>query len=160
MLPCVHVLDLAGAMQAFCEANQLGASYRLFHVGVEPEIATAQGLRLAALEPLPVVGPTDLVIVPGTDSAHLDDLAAHVPVEWLIGAAAAGATVCSICSGAFALGHAGLLDNRRCTTHWKVVERLHGTFPPPSSAASASSYATAVSSRARASHRASTWRFR
>jgi transcriptional regulator GlxA family with amidase domain len=129
MLPRVHALDLAGPLQAFWEASAMGAGYRHSYVAVTSEIETAQGLRLAGLQPLPEVGPGDIVVVPGMDSASLDDLAPRVPAAWLRLAAQRGATVCSICSGAFALGHAGLLDGRRCTTHWSVVERLRRDFP-------------------------------
>jgi transcriptional regulator GlxA family with amidase domain len=40
-----------------------------------------------------------------------------------------GARVMSVCTGAFALGAAGLLDGRRCTTHWRHTERLARRFP-------------------------------
>ncbi|RYE38025.1 MAG: AraC family transcriptional regulator, partial [Sphingobacteriales bacterium] len=40
-----------------------------------------------------------------------------------------GITVCSICNGAFALGHAGLLKDTQCTTHWRRVEALQTLFP-------------------------------
>jgi transcriptional regulator GlxA family with amidase domain len=40
-----------------------------------------------------------------------------------------GARIASICSGAFALAHAGLLDGRACTTHWKVADRLERSYP-------------------------------
>ena len=38
-------------------------------------------------------------------------------------------TVCSICTGAFALGHAGLLKDTECTTHWRRVKALQSQFP-------------------------------
>lgn len=44
-------------------------------------------------------------------------------------AAARGATMLSVCSGAFVLGAAGLLDGRRCTTHWMNVEELANRYP-------------------------------
>ncbi|MGO8887341.1 MAG: helix-turn-helix domain-containing protein [Streptosporangiaceae bacterium] len=40
-----------------------------------------------------------------------------------------GGRVLSVCSGAFALGAAGLLDNRRCTTHWRHADQLALTYP-------------------------------
>lgn len=129
LLPHVHVLDLGGAMQVFYEANAFGAPYRVRHVGVQPTVVSAQGLHLAALEPLPEVDANSLVIVPGFDSARLDALPTFLPAEWLSAAHSAGATICSICSGAFALAAAGLLDGRQCTTHWKLVERLQRRFP-------------------------------
>lgn len=44
-------------------------------------------------------------------------------------AAARGATMLSVCSGAFVLGAAGLLDGRRCTTHWLYVKELAQLYP-------------------------------
>ena len=44
-------------------------------------------------------------------------------------AVARGAKVASLCTGAFVLGAAGLLDGRRCTTHWRHAERLAQTYP-------------------------------
>ena len=40
-----------------------------------------------------------------------------------------GAWVMSVCTGAFALGEAGLLDGRRCTTHWRHTDDLSGRYP-------------------------------
>lgn len=44
-------------------------------------------------------------------------------------AAAAGATVLTVCSGAFLAGAAGLLDGRKCTTHWRYVDQLARMYP-------------------------------
>jgi transcriptional regulator GlxA family with amidase domain len=48
--------------------------------------------------------------------------------EWLKVNADRKVNVCSICNGAFALGEAGLLDDRECTTHWRRVESLQQRF--------------------------------
>lgn len=127
ILPDVHLLDLSGAAQVFFEAGRLGGAYRLRFCSPEPDVVSAQGLRLGGLEPLPVPGQADLVVVPGTESSRLEALRA--PVDWLRQADEAGAEICSVCTGAFTLARAGLLDGRDCTTHWKVAERLQAEHP-------------------------------
>jgi len=128
ILPHVHALDLAGPVQVFYEANGFGADYRLKFCATEPRVRMAQGLTLADLEPLSHAGKGETVIIPGIDSSTLDHLE-HVPSSWLRDAHQAGARIASICSGAFVLAHAGLLDGRECTTHFKVTERLERHYP-------------------------------
>lgn len=92
-----------------------------------PSLLTAQGLTLSDLRPLPVPEAGALVIVPGYRSRR-----PSVPAElrhFLREAASAGAQVCSVCTGAFLLGEASLLDGRECTTHWKRVDELQQRFP-------------------------------
>lgn len=128
LLPEVHLQDMAGPVQVLDEAAQLGGSYRLLFCGVERRVRSAQGLELSNLEPLPTVQPRDVVLVPGMSSATLARLE-HVPTEWLVEAHRTGARIASVCSGAFALARAGLLDGRECTTHWKLVDRLRRERP-------------------------------
>jgi len=128
LLPQVHALDLSGPVQVFYEANGFGARYDLTFCASDREVQSAQGLWLGRLEKLPEVSPRDWILVPGIESAALKDLSA-VPVAWLRQAAATGARLASICSGTFVLGHAGLLDGRRCTTHWKLTEELRRRHP-------------------------------
>lgn len=132
LLPEVEVLDLAGPVQAFHEANacgaDYGADYEVHTCALEPRVRTGQGLWLSDLEPLPEVGPEDLVVVPGS---RMDVLQRIDPafLRWLRRAHEAGAHVASVCTGAFALGEAGLLDGRQCTTHWTRLEDLERRFP-------------------------------
>jgi transcriptional regulator GlxA family with amidase domain len=129
VLPQVHLLDLAGPVQAFWEANGFGADYRLTYVGLEGRVPSSQGLVLADIEALPEPRADDLILLPGLDSATLDGVGHHVPAAWLRGAYECGARLASVCSGAFVLGRAGLLDGRSCTTHWKVAARLQREHP-------------------------------
>lgn len=127
LLPQVHALDFAGAVQAVYEACGFGALYRLRYVGTNPTVRSAQGFTISRVQSLPGPTPDDWVIVPGTESSKLDELI--VPVEWLRAAVDCGARVSTVCTGAFALARAGVLDNRTCTTHWKLVDRLRAEAP-------------------------------
>ena len=129
VLPEVEVLDFAGPVQAFHEANRHGGDYDVHVCAPEPRVRTAQGVWLADLTPLPgdVTG-DDLVVVPGIVLATLPSVDRSV-FRWLRQVHDRGAHLASICTGAFLLGEAGLLDGRQCTTHWSRVDDLARRFP-------------------------------
>ncbi|XRQ16552.1 GlxA family transcriptional regulator [Actinomadura welshii] len=141
LVPDVHLLDLAGPAQVFSTAAGDGLPYRLTYIadrpaGPEPggpgEVVTAQGVALRAAAEWPGLTGDDIVVVPGwrwgggrphappVSPGAADRLAAHH---------AAGGLVASVCSGAFALAHAGLLDGRRCTTHHELQDDLARRHP-------------------------------
>ncbi|MBR9653104.1 helix-turn-helix domain-containing protein [Thalassobius aquimarinus] len=53
----------------------------------------------------------------------------HPLVRWAADQHRRGARACSVCAGAFWLGHAGLLDGRSATTHWALEDEFRDTFP-------------------------------
>lgn len=132
LLPGVNMLDLAGPMQAFHTAAQLGAGYRLLFRAAEPTVVSAQGLPIGPLEPLDAVNPGDLIVIAGLNLAPYASgamvLGAAIPL-WLDAAYQSGAALAAVCTGAFVLGEAGLLDGRRCTTHWASVDQLRERYP-------------------------------
>ncbi len=91
-------------------------------------VRSDQGVVLADLEPLPEVDANTLVIVPGMPYAATQKLD-RAAVRWLRDAGKRGAHIASVCTGAFILGEAGLLDRKRCTTHWSRTNELAQRFP-------------------------------
>ena len=89
-------------------------------------VATHAGFHITPSHDIGIVDTADLVAVaPYEDGAEPP---AEV-VDALRRAADRGAWVMSVCTGAFALGAAGLLDDRRCTTHWRHTDELARRFP-------------------------------
>jgi transcriptional regulator GlxA family with amidase domain len=127
----VHILDLAGALQAFYEAAYYGQPYDILYISDRVDQVCSAQLQLAGLKDYTTVdiSATDIFIIPGFDLRQLKEPVDEAFSTWLRKADAAGATICSVCTGAFALARAGLLDNRECTTHWKYTERLQREFP-------------------------------
>lgn len=126
-----EIFDLAGPLQVLHEANLLGARYELIFAGLERSVEAQQSVTLAKLRSLPHIGPDDLAIVPGSRVFRESrQVAKYAPLStWLRKSHDAGATVASVCVGAFLLGRAGLLDGRACTTHWKHTDELARRFP-------------------------------
>lgn len=89
-------------------------------------VQTRSGFHITPHADLAPIAEADLVIVP----AHPTDCGVDDRVIAALRAAhARGALLMSECSGAFVLGEAGLLDGRRCTTHWKHADELARRFP-------------------------------
>lgn len=126
LVPGVHLLDLAGPAQVFSTAAGFGHPYTLSYVAEQPRVTTAQGLPLVAGLDWPELGPGDLIVVPGWRAVTLADapVLGSATLKVLRDHHAGGGTVASVCAGAEALGQAGLLDGRRCTTHHDVQDEL------------------------------------
>lgn len=105
-----------------------GWDYQFLACSPRPGGVTALGgLRLKTPHGLDVLATADTIVVPG-----VTDVSANTPAavcRALQSAHARGARLVSICSGAFALAAAGLLDGRRATTHWQYAEQLAARYP-------------------------------
>jgi transcriptional regulator GlxA family with amidase domain len=134
-LPAAQSLDIVGPVEVFDGAAQLAAARgagRPYEVSVVAPgggaVELSNGLTLGLGE-LP--GPRaaiDTIVVAGGAGARMvgdDDPA----VAWLRRAAPRARRVTSVCTGAFALAQAGLLDGRRATTHWAWCGALARAFP-------------------------------
>jgi transcriptional regulator GlxA family with amidase domain len=133
--PAVQLLDVAGPVQVFASANVQVADaggtppYLLKVVAQGGEgVRASAGVTLAA-DPLTRPGDAlDTLLVAGGEGA---EAAAEDPllVDWVRQRAAKARRVASVCTGAFLLAAAGVLDGRRAATHWMYSAKLAQRFP-------------------------------
>jgi transcriptional regulator GlxA family with amidase domain len=133
--PAVQLLDVTGPVQVFASANDLVANaggappYRLRLVTQgEQGVVSSAGVTLATGPLSRRSEALDTLLVAGGQGV---EAAAANPalVDWLRQRAAQARRVASVCTGAFLLAAAGLLDGRRAVTHWKDCARLAQRFP-------------------------------
>jgi transcriptional regulator GlxA family with amidase domain len=132
LVPGLHLLDLAGPAQAFGTAAEFGCGYELAYVAAQEDVPAAQGVTIRASTQWPALATDDLIIVPGWRASPSIAATGPLPsagLEGLAGHHARGGTVASVCAGADALGRAGLLDGRRCTTHHAIQDELARRYP-------------------------------
>jgi len=132
VFPDLQGLDLIGPAEVFAAANQEAAqpAYRTRLVAVAPgPMRTTSGITVLADEAIAdVQAPIDTLMVVGGDGTY--GAVADATLVAHVGRLAADARrVTSVCSGAFVLAQAGLLDGRRATTHWRACELLARSFP-------------------------------
>jgi transcriptional regulator GlxA family with amidase domain len=73
---------------------------------------------------------TDLIIIPAVNGTREDAIEQNKEFyPWIVQQHKAGAEVASLCVGAFLLASTGLLDGRRCSTHWLAAEEFRNMFP-------------------------------
>lgn len=132
--PTVELLDLSGPAQVFTEAKVHGMELEMEFYQYSDEPVSTAGLGFGKLPHFKTakLKQGDFIFVPGMDNEYVNSFSFKAEREffnWLKECSEKGITVCSICSGAFALGHAGLLKDTECTTHWRRVDALQTQFP-------------------------------
>jgi transcriptional regulator GlxA family with amidase domain len=132
LFPDFLLLDMAGPLEVFSIANRYlppAQHYRILILGTESgPLRASNGVMVQAdllLEE--ALDAYDLLLVPGGPGAYNECHPALLP--WLRAAVPRARRFGSICTGAFVLGYAGLLDGHRVTTHWHYTERLIKAFP-------------------------------
>jgi transcriptional regulator GlxA family with amidase domain len=132
--PDVQLLDVAGPLQVFASANEraveqgLARPYVVTVVAPEGQITATAGLRFDAAALPTRRAAVDTLIVAGGQGV-MRAAADTELVDWVRGRAGCARRVASVCTGAFLLGAAGLLNGRRAVTHWEYCDRLARRHP-------------------------------
>jgi transcriptional regulator GlxA family with amidase domain len=135
--PGVQSLDVTGPLEVFAGAQQLLTAGLSDGRGYEVTVISRDGAPLRTSSGLTLVPATDLAGAPrdidtlivaggsGSEQAAQDE----VLIEWIAHRASTARRTASVCTGAFLLARAGLLDGRRATTHWFAAAELARRYP-------------------------------
>lgn len=129
--------SLEGTRQLFTQVNQFynergeAPPFKVQLVGLTEETPLAGGLFTAHTDALfSNIKKTDLIIIPALDgeiSSAVEANRAFIP--WMVQQYKAGAEIASLCLGAFLLAATGLLNGRKCATHWMASNAFRAMFP-------------------------------
>ncbi len=129
----VNSLDVSGPSSVFARANELApASYEILHASPTGEkVCTQSGIVFADLAELcALTRPIDTIMVAGGGEKALRKVIAEGRLTtWLNEMASSTRRLGSVCTGAFILAAAGLLNNHRAVTHWASCAALEDNFP-------------------------------
>jgi transcriptional regulator GlxA family with amidase domain len=137
IFPDVEILDFCGPFEVFASATlpaqtDGGPETRLFEVFTIAErselVACRGGLLVQPNHTLDEHPPLDLVVIPGGYGTRREQ-ENPVILDWIARQRGTGALTTSVCTGAFLLGAAGLLDGLRATTHWTTIDGLRAHLP-------------------------------
>ena len=128
IFPNFQILDASGPIAAFEIASRVGGqAYELKLLAAGGgEVASSSGVRMLA-QPLDEAPYDTIVVSGGNGTRALPDLGE--PIAWLRRRAIDVRRIASVCSGAYLLAEAGLLDGKRATTHWSRCDDFARRYP-------------------------------
>ena len=124
-----EVLDFSGPFEVFSTAKRLGAEdLNVFMVSEHAEPVVARGgFKVLADYSIQNHPEIDLLMVVG--GVHTDEMNKRNVLDWLASVSGSASHVASVCTGAFLLAKAGLLEGLAVTTHWEDISDLALQFP-------------------------------
>jgi len=125
--PPVQILDVTGPLEVF--SNAPGYDIQLANPGPERTLKTNRGVMLTDATPIAdVQGPIDTLVIAGGPGAENGSYDPNF-IAWIAKAGSQARRVASICTGAFLLAEAGLLNGKQAVTHWTFCDRLAREYP-------------------------------
>ena len=121
LFPDLTQLDLTGPLQVLARLPQ---SRTVVAARSESPVPSDCGLSLSPTHSFAKCPPFDLICVPGGVKGVIGAIGDRETVDFVRRQAAGAKYITSVCTGAFVLGVAGLLQGRRATTHWAYTELL------------------------------------
>ncbi|MCW3125818.1 MAG: helix-turn-helix-domain containing protein AraC type [Bacteroidetes bacterium] len=132
-----NLSSIVGAYKIFTRANDywkgLGRKqmFTIQLAGISKKVDFYEGLF--SVKPhtnISAIAKTDLIIIPSLNHNYQKAVKGNKPlIEWIAAQYKNGAAVASICTGAFLLASAGLLEGKSCSTHWAMAENFRNMFP-------------------------------
>jgi len=136
VFPDVEVLDFCGPFEVFSVTRLDEARRReepspfevVLVAETEGVVKATGGLRVVADHGLGTCPSLDILVVPGGWGTR-NEISNRRLLDWIAERARQVETLTSVCTGSMLLGHAGLLDGRRATTHWRALDWMRQSFP-------------------------------
>ena len=124
-----EVLDFSGPFEVFSVANRLAKlGWNIWLVAEEKSLVEARGVfQVKPHYSIQNVPELDVLIVVG--GVHSDELRKTEVINWIRKTTEKTQITASVCTGAFLLAEAGLLDGLEVTTHWEDIPDLQRNYP-------------------------------
>jgi transcriptional regulator GlxA family with amidase domain len=136
VFPEVEVLDFCGPFEVFSvtrlneeRRREEPSPYEVILIAERKETVVATGgLKVVSDDSLDDCPPLDVLVVPGGWGTRREMTNDRL-ITWIAERGRQVTTLTSVCTGSLLLGKAGLLDGKRATTHWRVLEDMRRLFP-------------------------------
>lgn len=128
------VACVVGALEVFAKAEDYwkkqgnAQNYKVMIVGTATKEEFIKGMVAIKTDVhFSEINSTDLIIIPA--ATPVANPSNQAMLDWITQQYKKGAEIASMCSGAFILGSSGVLDGKRCSTHWSLTDRFREMFP-------------------------------